>query len=101
MAKRFSLLDIQRMKALSSGTMPANQAANVPDKTDMRARGNLTNKFLTQAPVSTLPKAVVRATGVAGLILVPTRAGDGTIQPGVIEKQKKLDRDKAKRRPMT
>jgi hypothetical protein len=51
--------------------------------------------------VSTLPKAVVRATGVAGLILVPTRAGDGTIQPGVIEKQKKLDRDKAKRRPMT
>jgi hypothetical protein len=30
---------------------------------------------------------------------VPTRAGDGTIQPGVIEKQKKLDRDKSKRRP--
>jgi hypothetical protein len=44
MAKRFSLLDIQRMKALSSGTRPANQAANVPDKTDMRARESLTNK---------------------------------------------------------
>ena len=101
MAKRFSLLDIQRMKALSSGTRPANQAANVPDKTDMRARESLTNKVLTQAPVSTLPKAVTRATGVMGLILVPTRAGDGTIQPGVIEKQKKLDRDRAKRRPMT
>jgi hypothetical protein len=61
---RFSLLDIKRMKALSSGTIQGNQAANVPDKTDMRARGNLTNKFLTQAPVSTLPKAVTRATGV-------------------------------------
>jgi hypothetical protein len=44
MAKRFSLLDIKRMKALSSGTIQGNQAANVPDKTDMRARGNLTNK---------------------------------------------------------
>jgi hypothetical protein len=39
MAKRFSLLDIKRMKALSSGTIQGNQAANVPAKTDMRARG--------------------------------------------------------------
>jgi hypothetical protein len=39
MAKRFSLIDIKRMKALSSGTIQGNQAANVPDKTDMRARG--------------------------------------------------------------
>jgi hypothetical protein len=32
MAKRFSLIDIKRMKALSSGTIQGNQAANVPDK---------------------------------------------------------------------
>jgi hypothetical protein len=52
MAKRFSLLDIKRMKALSSGTIQGNQAANVPAKTDMRARGNLTNKFNPSASVN-------------------------------------------------
>jgi hypothetical protein len=90
MAKRFSLLDIQRMKALSSGTRPANQAANVPDKTDMRARESLTNKVLTQAPVSTLPKAVAKATGVMGLILVPTRAGMGQFNLALLRNRKNL-----------
>ena len=91
-----TILQQRRNATLNSGTKPANQAAVIPPKTNIVGRSYLTNDYLTKAKPSKIPKSPFLA---ASLIVAPNTMADGTIQPGVIEKQKKLDRDKAKRRP--
>jgi hypothetical protein len=94
-----TLKDIKRSKILKSGTKPANQAASVSEK-GSRAREGLANKFIAQAPKSIAPAMARRATGILGVALAPTKAGDGTMQAGTIKKAKAEAARKAKRRPI-
>jgi hypothetical protein len=89
-------VQFHRNSILNSGTKLANQAAVIVPKTNIVGRSYLTNDYLTQAKTPKIPKSLFLA---ASLIVAPNTMADGTIQPGVIKKQKKLDRDKAKRRP--
>ena len=94
-----SIQGLKRAEVLKSGTKPANQAASVSEK-GSRAREGLGNKFLAQAPKSIAPAMARRATGILGVALAPTKAGDGTLQAGTIKKAKAEAARKAKRRPM-
>ena len=90
-------VQFHRNSILNSGTKLANQAAVIAPKTNIVGRSYLTNDYLTQATTKKGPKNPMLAALLFSLSA--SAAGDGTIQPGAIEKQKKLDRDKSKRRP--
>jgi hypothetical protein len=92
-----TILQQRRNATLNSGTKLANQAAVIAPKTNIVGRSYLTPKYLTQAKTSKFPKNPLLAALILGLSATPT--GNGTLQPGVIEKAKEMDRLRNKRRP--
>jgi|TARA_R110000803_G_scaffold31582_1_gene70286 hypothetical protein len=93
-----TIIQRRRNATLNSGTRLGNQAAVIAPKTNIVGRSYLTNDYLTQATKKKVHKNPLLAALFLGLSATAT--GDGTIQPSVVKKQKKLDRDKAKRRSM-
>ena len=92
-----TIVQQRRNSILNSGSRLGYQAAVIAPKTNIVGRSYLTNDYLTQATTKKGPKNPMLAALLFSLSA--SAAGDGTIQPGSIEKQKKLDRDKSKRRP--
>jgi hypothetical protein len=91
-----TLQDIKRNKILNSNTKVSNQASSVSEK-GSRARQGLANKYLTKAPKPKPSLGLLPM--VAGIVLAPTKAGDGTLKEGTIKKAKAEAARKAKRRP--
>jgi|TARA_R110000772_G_scaffold98470_4_gene197874 hypothetical protein len=91
-----TLQDIKRNKILNANTKVSNQASSVSEK-GSRARQGLANKYLTKAPKPKPSLGLLPM--VAGIVLAPTKAGDGTLKEGTIKKAKAEAARKAKRRP--
>ena len=96
-----TLNDIIRRRTADkyAGTKLGTQIANEYE-TGSRAAQNLNPKNQRGKAPKGWGKA--RLPGAAAAIITavtPTEAGDGTIQPGVIEKAKEMDRLRNKRRP--
>jgi hypothetical protein len=91
-----TLQDIKRNKTLNANTKVSNQASSVSEK-GSRARQGLANKYLTKAPKPKPSLGLLPM--VAGIVLAPTKAGDGTLKEGTIKKAKAEAARKAKRRP--
>jgi hypothetical protein len=83
-----------------AGTKLGTQIANKYE-TGSRAGQNLNPTYQRGQKPPGWGKARYKSAGAAALItaVTPTEAGDGTIQPGVIEKAKEMDRLRNKRRP--
>ena len=96
-----TLNDIIRRRTANkyAGTKLGTQIANEYE-TGSRAAQNLNPRNQRGKAPKGWGKARLPATAAAIITAVtPTEAGDGTIQPGVIEKAKEMDRLKKKRRP--
>ena len=97
-----TLNDIIRKKTANkyAGTKLGTQIANEYE-TGSRAAQNLNPKNQRGKAPKGWGKARYKSAGAAAIItaVTPTEAGDGTIQPGVIEKAKEMDRLRNKRRP--
>jgi hypothetical protein len=91
-----TLQEIKRNKILNANTKVSNQASSVSEK-GSRARQGLANKYLTKAPKPKPSLGLLPM--VAGIVLAPTKAGDGTLKEGTIKKAKAEAARKAKRRP--
>ena len=91
-----TLQDIKRNKTLNANTKVSNQPSSVSEK-GSRARQGLANKYLTKAPKPKPSLGLLPM--VAGIVLAPTKAGDGTLKEGTIKKAKAEAARKAKRRP--
>jgi hypothetical protein len=91
-----TLQDIKRNKILNANTKVSNQASSISEK-GSRARQGLANKYLTKAPKPKPSLGLLPM--VAGIVLAPTKAGDGTLKEGTIKKAKAEAARKAKRRP--
>jgi hypothetical protein len=91
-----TLQDIKRNKILNANTKVSNQASSVSEK-GSRARQGLANKYLTKAPKPKPSLGLLPM--IAGIVLAPTKAGDGTLKEGTIKKAKAEAARKAKRRP--
>ena len=97
-----TLNDIIRKKTANkyAGTKLGTQIANEYE-TGSRAGQNLNPIYQRGQKPPGWGKARYKSAGAAAIItaVTPTEAGDGTIQPGVIEKAKEMDRLRNKRRP--
>ena len=97
-----TLNDIIRRRTANkyAGTKLGTQIANEYE-TGSRAGQNLNPTYQRGQKPPGWGKARYKSAGAAALItaVTPTEAGDGTIQPGVIEKAKEMDRLRKKRRP--
>jgi len=91
-----TLQDIKRNKILNANTKVSNQASSVSEK-GSRARQGLANKYLTKAPKPKPSLGLLPM--VAGIVLAPTKAGDGTLKEDTVKKAKAEAARKAKRRP--
>jgi hypothetical protein len=91
-----TLQDIKRNKTLNANTKVSNQASSISEK-GSRARQGLANKYLTKAPKPKPSLGLLPM--VAGIVLAPTKAGDGTLKEGTIKKAKAEAARKTKRRP--
>jgi hypothetical protein len=91
-----TLQDIKRNKTLNANTKVSNQASSVSEK-GSRARQGLANKYLTKAPKPKPSLGLLPM--VAGIVLAPTKTGDGTLKEGTIKKAKAEAARKAKSRP--
>jgi hypothetical protein len=97
-----TLNDIIRRRTANkyAGTKLGTQIANEYE-TGSRAAQNLNPRNQRGKAPKGWGKARYKSAGAAAIItaVTPTEAGDGTIQPGVIEKAKEMDRLRNKRRP--
>jgi hypothetical protein len=83
-----------------AGTKLGTQIANEYE-TGSRAGQNL-NPYIPERSKAPTGWGKARFTSAGAALIAagaPTEAGDGTIQPGVIEKAKEMDRLRKKRRP--
>ena len=96
-----TLNDIIRRRTANkyAGTKLGTQIANEYE-TGSRAAQNLNPRNQRGKAPKGWGKARYKSAAAALIAAVtPTEAGDGTIQPGVIEKAKEMDRLRNKRRP--
>ena len=97
-----TLNDIIRRRTADkyAGTKLGTQIANKYE-TGSRAGQNLNPTYQRGQKPPGWGKARYKSAGAAAIIaaVTPTEAGDGAIQPGVIEKAKEMDRLRKKRRP--